>query len=78
MTEDVSAEAREYLAQFMAENEEVLRRLARHESPTDCRRCGHPGSRHEAGECWTNADGRETHDDPACPCSWYEPCGETR
>lgn len=38
-----------------------------------CRQCGHPASHHDAGECWTNADGSETYDETSCRCSWYEP-----
>lgn len=39
----------------------------------DCLRCGHPGSHHDAGECWTDGDGNEVSGGSACPCSWYEP-----
>jgi hypothetical protein len=41
--------------------------------PVWCATCGHPESRHDAGECWTDPDGNETHGETVCPCDWYEP-----
>lgn len=37
-----------------------------------CRSCGHPEDHHDAGECWTDDQGREVYDGPHCPCSWAE------
>ena len=39
---------------------------------TPCR-CGHPIDHHDAGECWTTADGQETHGETSCHCAGYEP-----
>jgi hypothetical protein len=36
-------------------------------------RCGHSIDHHDAGECWTAADGSETHGETSCPCSGYDP-----
>jgi hypothetical protein len=43
----------------------------------DCLNCGHPGIHHDAGECWTRADGSETWDDNPdnCRCDWYSFAG---
>lgn len=36
-------------------------------------RCGHPAAHHDAGECWTGADGQEVWQDSHCDCGWWEP-----
>lgn len=41
--------------------------------PAGCFRCGHPESHHDAGECWTLPDGRETHGETSCKCSLFDP-----
>lgn len=40
--------------------------------PGLCQHCNHPVSHHDAGECWTDTQGREVYDevDGQCPCSW--------
>jgi hypothetical protein len=44
-----------------------------HGSKPDCVTCGHPGSHHDAGECWTDARGREVSSGSFCDCHWYTP-----
>lgn len=43
------------------------------EAAADCAVCDHPYGHHDAGECWTNAQGREVSGGSACGCGWYEP-----
>jgi len=40
---------------------------------SDCRECGHPASHHDAGECWTTPEGKQTWGKSSCACGWYEP-----
>jgi hypothetical protein len=37
-----------------------------------CRTCGHPGTHHDAGECWTAPDGSETWGETSCSCGWAD------
>lgn len=39
---------------------------------TPCQ-CGHPIDHHDAGECWTTADGHEAFEETTCRCAGYEP-----
>jgi hypothetical protein len=41
--------------------------------PRDCAECGHPVGHHDAGECWTDAKGREVSGGSVCGCGWYTP-----
>ena len=41
--------------------------------PDHCIECDHPGSHHDAGECWTDAQGREVSGGSVCGCGWYTP-----
>lgn len=40
---------------------------------THCVECDHPGNHHDAGECWTDARGREVSGGSVCGCGWYTP-----
>jgi hypothetical protein len=35
-------------------------------------KCGHPVRHHDAGVCWTDAQGNETWTNDECRCSWLE------
>jgi len=39
---------------------------------TPCVCCGHPAGHHDAGECWTDANGYEVWDNRDCDCPGFE------